>query len=372
MRAHNHTINGLIVAMILSLATPAWGDPSKFDSGNRGTSALGQLEDIAGQTVDRSPGVSTIDTYKKTIILPQKSVAKPKPRVNPSASMEAMVTGMVVGSLLQAVFSDNSQQAAAEAAARAAAEAERQRLLEQQRLARLQSAGRLRSSWDQRDRDISDSLEDALSYPGQGQGTNFFSAPVSSAAPGGAAPVDLSASSGVPARLGAGAAAIPRPGMPSLPELETSAFQERLLKEGAGFAQDVAVDAAKGTLTELGLNLLPKNIAGKAEMMLDYRDRFKEWSDNLFEAIEPNRLVRAAAGDTAAYAAVMGDLNKVNRQAVTLAVPDNPFSNDEMEASYKLLGGKPVTFDEAKGIALDRLKGFYSDKLKDRLLSGLS
>jgi len=357
----------MIVSLVLVLATPGWSDPSKFDSGNRGTSALGQLEDIAGQTVDRSPGVSTIDTYKKTIVLPQRSVAKPKPSVNPSASMEAMVTGMVVGSLLQAVFSDNSQQAAAEAAARAAAEAEHQRLLEQQRLARLQSAGRLRSSWDQRDKDISDNLEDALSYPGQAQGTNFFSAPVSSAAP-----VDPSLSSGVPARLGAGAAAIPSPGTPSLPEPETSAFQERVLKEGAGFARDVMVDAAKGTLTELGLNLLPKNIAGKAEMILDYRDRFKEWTDNLFEAIEPNRLVRAAAGDTAAYAAVMDDLDKVNRQAVTLAVPNNPFSNDEMEAGYKLLSGKPVSFDEAKGIALDRLKGFYSEKLKDRLLSGLS
>jgi len=372
MKTRPYPIYGLIVLLILGLSSPGWGDPSKFDSGNTGTSALGQLEDIAGQKVDQSPGVSTIDTYKKTIILPQKAVAKPKPKVNPSASVEAMVTGMVVGSLLQAVFSDNSQQAAAEAAARAAAEAERQRLLEQQRLARLQSAGRLRNSWDQRDTDISDSLEDALSFPGQGQGTNFFSAPVASGAPSGGAPVDLSASNGKPALLGTGAPAIPQPSMPGIPEPEITAFQERLLNEGAGFAQDVAVDAAKGTIKDLALGLLPQNMAGKAEMMLDYKDRFKEWSDNLFTAIEPNRLVRAAAGDGAAYTAVMEDLGKVNRQALTLAVPNNPFSSDEVEMGYKLLNKQPVTFDEAKQVALERLKGFYSDKLKDRLLSGLS
>ena len=355
-----------ILLVMLGPVAPGWADTSKFDSGNRGTSALGQLEDIAGQTVDRSPGVSTIDTYKKTIVLPQKTVAKPK--VNPSASMEAMVTGMVVGSLLQAVFSDNSQQEAAAAAARAMAEAEQKRIAEEQRKQRILAAERLRDAWDQRDMAISDTLGDAFSLPGQGQGTHFFSSPVSSAAP----PVDLSVSAGTVAPSGKSAPNVPAVNMPPAPVAETNAFQERLVKEGAAFAQEVAIDAAKGAATELALGLLPKTTAANVAMMLDYKERFKEWSDSLFEALEPNRLVRAAAGDTEAYGGVMEELGKVQRQAVTLAVPNNPFSSSEMELAYKAMTNQEITLDEKKGIFIDRVKGFFSDKLQDRILSGLS
>jgi len=366
MKRHIYTPYLAILLVMLGLASPGRADTSKFDSGNKGTSALGQLEDIAGQKVDRSPGVSTIDTYKKTIILPQKTVAKPK--VNPSASMEAMVTGMVVGSLLQAVFSDNSQQAANEAAARAMAEAEQKRIAEEQRKQRILAADRLRDAWDQRDMAISDTLGDAFSLPGQGQGTNFFSSPVASAAP----PVDLGGSAGTVAPSGKSAPNVPSVSMPPAPVAETNAFQERLVKEGAGFAQEVAIDAAKGAATELALDLLPKTTAANVGMMLDYKERFKEWSDNLFNALEPNRLVRAATGDTEAYGGVMEELGKVQRQAVTLAVPNNPFSSSEMELAYKALNHQEITAEEKKGIFIDRVKGFFSDKLQDRMLSGLS
>ena len=47
MRRHIRTPYLAILLMLLGLATPGRADTSKFDSGNRGTSALGQLEDIA-------------------------------------------------------------------------------------------------------------------------------------------------------------------------------------------------------------------------------------------------------------------------------------------------------------------------------------
>lgn len=367
-------ITAVIVLLLLGLATPGWGDTSKFDSGNKGTSAFGQLEDIAGQKVDRSPGPSTIDTYKKTITLPKKAAPKSQTSANSTATMEAMVAGMVMNQLLQAVFTDNSPQAAQEAAARAMAEAEQKRIMEEQHQQRLQSASRLRDAWDARDQEISDSLGDAFSLPGQGQGTNFFSAPVPAGAkpPLDADPVALNGTGGTPALIGGGAPDIPPVAMPSVPEPETNAFQEKLVKEGAGFAQEVAIDAAKGTVRELALGLLPKTTAANVGMMLDYKDRFKEWSDNLCKTLEPNRLVQAAAGDQAACAAVQEELGKVERQALTLALPNNPLSNDEMEVGYKLLNNQAVTFDEAKAISIGRLKGFFSDKLQERLLDGLS
>jgi hypothetical protein len=362
----------IVAILILGLSTPGWSQaPSKFDSGNQGTSALGQLEDLAGQKVDKSPGVNTIDAYKKKITLPQKTA--PKIKVNPSASMQAMVTGMVVGSLIQAIFSDDSEQRANAAAARALAEAEQKRLLEEQRQQRIQSAGRLRNFWDQRDREISESLEDVFSLPGQGQGTRFFNASTAGGTlPADGAPAPPGDSFGTPGLIGSGAPAISMVSAPALPEPAKNEFQERLVKEGVAFAQDVAVQAAKSTATELAMKLLPEHTAANLGMMLDYKERFTEWSANLFKAIEPDRLTRAIAGESTAYAAVMQDLDKVQRQAITLALPNNPLSNDEMEIAYKLLNKQTVTFDEVTPAAIGRVKGFFSDKLKDRLLRGLS
>lgn len=371
------TGSAIILIAVFGLTTPGWGgsDPSHFDSSNAGKSALGQLEDIAGQKVDTSaaamPRPSTINTYKKTIIPPQRPVAKPKPKVAPQPSMEAMVTGMVMGSLLNAVFSDNSQQAANEAAARAMAEAEQKRLQEEQRQQRLQAAGRLRDAWDQRDQEISDSLGDAFSLPGQGQGTNFFSAAASSGRPAlDEAPVKINAT-GKPLIIGGTVPDVQGVALEPQITAEPNAFQEGLLKKGVEYAQEKAVETAKDKLQDMALDLLPDKTAANIKLMLEYKGRFKDWTDNLFQALDSKRLVAAAAGDGEAYAAVMQDLDKAQHQALSLPF-GSPLSDKEQDYGYKLLAKKSVTFEETKQIAIERLKGMFSEDLEERLLGGLS
>ncbi|RJP76811.1 MAG: hypothetical protein C4522_17270 [Desulfobacteraceae bacterium] len=339
----------LAIILILGLSTPGLsGEPSKFDSGNQGTSALGQLEDVAGQKVDRSsPGVSTIDTYKKKITLPQKAVAKPK--VNHSAAMNAMVTDVVVGSLLQAVFSDDSQQRAYEEAARAMVEAEQKRLAEEQRRQRLDSAGKLRSFWDGRDEEMSKSLDDVFSLPGQGQGTPFFGMP------------------GNP---------VVKPSDPSVGQLsqplttETSALQDGIMKSGAEYVQEAARDSVKDIVKDVIKGALPAS-ARNAELMIDYVDKMNEFTGNLFQAIDPNRLVGTLANEGPGdYHAIMNDLNKVTRQGTEIGLGESPFSDSELQTGFHLLRGKGITAADAKVIATGRWKGYLSDKLKDRLTDG--
>jgi len=356
--------------LFLGLSAPAWGwEPSKFDSGNKGTSALGQLEDLAGQKVDRSPGVSTIDTYKKKIILPQKPVAKPK--VNPSASMEAMVTGMVVGSLLQAALSDNSQD---EAAARAMAEAEQKRLAEEQRQQRLISASNLRNFWDGNDQAMSESLDDVFSVPGQKQGTAFFGIQHNPPGTGqevpskgqDAGPVEITGTT--PSILGSGAPDVL--GVTLAPSetltTETSSLQDGILKSGVEFAKDTAKDIVK----DLVKNALPTS-ARNAELMVEHVDKMKEFTDSLFQAIEPQRLVGTlAGGGPGDYQAIMDDLDSATRKGAALGFGETPFSDEEIQTGFKLINGERITSTEAKGLMADRLKGYLSGKLKDSLTEG--
>jgi hypothetical protein len=361
--------------LILGLPTIGWCD--KFDTGASGNSALGQLEDIAGQkvNVDRPPGVSTIDTYKKKIILPQKPVTKPK--VNPSASMEAMVTGMVMGSLLEAALSDNSQ--ADEAAARAMAEAEQKRIAEEQRKQRLISAGNLRNFWDMNDQAMSESLDDVFSVPGQRQGTAFFGIQSNpgtkpsdlSAGQNDASPVEISGTT--PAILGTGAPDV-RGGYMAEPAdtltTETSSLQDGIVKSGVEFAKDVAKDTAKDIMKDLIKNALPTS-ARNAELIVEHVDKMKDFTDNLFKAIEPQRLVGTLAyGGPGDYQAIMNDLDSVTRQGASLGLGETPFPDAELQAGFKLLNGERITGSEAKEILADRWKGFLSGKLKDRLTDG--
>ncbi len=371
----------MVIILILGLSTPglSW-EPSKFDSGNQGSSALGQLEDVAGQQVDRSsPGVSTIDTYKKKITLPQKTVARPK--VNHSAAMNAMVTGVVVGSLLQAVFSDDSQQRAYEEAARAMAEAEQKRIAEEQRRQRLDSAGKLRSFWDGRDEEMSKSLDDVFSVPGQGQGTAFFGMPGNpvvkpsdlAVGQGDDTPVAIGNENATIKILGTGAPDVRAPTMEQLAQplaTETSSLQDGIMKSGAEFAQEAAKDSVKDIVKDVIKGALPTS-ARNAELMVDYVDKMNEFTGNLFQTIEPNRLVGTLAnGGPGDYNAIMKDLNKVTRQGAEIGLGEIPFSDSELQTGFNLLRGKGITAADAREIAASRWKGFLSDKLKDRLTDG--
>ncbi len=342
-------------------------------------SAIGQLESITGQTIDRSYTPSRPPTYVKKITPPKTKSTVSRPSSSNMAAMNALTTTMMVMDILNAIDAADAAQAEAE---RAMAEAEQQRLAEEQRQQRLISASNLRAFWDGRDREISESLDDVFSLPGQGQGTNFFGVPSNPAV----APSDLSmdqvddtplAMSGEPPTpqiLGTGAPDVRAPSMEQLSEpltTETSPLQDGILKSGGEFAQEAAKDTAKDIMKDVLKSILPTS-ARNAELMVEHVDKMNEFTNDLFTALDPQRLVGTLAnGGPGDYQAIMGDLDRVTRQGATLGMADNPFSNTEMETGFKLLSGQRITAGDAKEIALSRWKGFLSGKLKDSLTNGL-
>lgn len=144
-----------------------------FNQGFQSKSALGQLEELTGATVDQSSPQSN----------PPAPVAPPaKPRFDPNQAFRTQLAGAVVGMLLDSIFSDDSAQqqaaaeaAAAQAAARAAAEAEAFRVQQEQaRKARILLAQHYRAEWDSRESEISDQLGGAFDV---GPATGFFGEP---------------------------------------------------------------------------------------------------------------------------------------------------------------------------------------------------
>jgi len=92
----------------------------KFDNGKlQSQSALGQLEELAGATVDRSS--SSQETVTRVAPRPKPV----QPRFDTNQMIKQQVAGALADALIGALFSDNSAQeeVAAEAAAQAAAEA---------------------------------------------------------------------------------------------------------------------------------------------------------------------------------------------------------------------------------------------------------
>lgn len=144
-----------------------------FIQGFQSKSALGQLEELTGATVDRSSPQSN----------PPAPVAQPAtPRFDPNQAFRTQLAGAVVGMLLDSIFSDDSAQqqaaaeaAAAQAAAQVAAEAEAFRVQQEQaRKARILLAQHYRAEWDSRESEISDQLGGAFDV---GPATSFFGEP---------------------------------------------------------------------------------------------------------------------------------------------------------------------------------------------------
>ena len=141
---------------------------SAWDKGLNSQSALGQLEELSGGTVDRSATQSS--QYRAPA---PKRV--PTAQGNFNTMMRQQVASTVVESLLSNLLADDSaDQAQAQAEAAAAAEAARQeaeRQAEAARLAREEFARNLRAAWDAQDEATSDNLSGAFEV---GRGTAFF------------------------------------------------------------------------------------------------------------------------------------------------------------------------------------------------------
>ena len=149
---------------------------SKFDTGFKSKSALGQLEELTGSKVDRST-----NNANQAALVAQQSRAI-KPHFDPNQAFRNELAGAVAGMLIDAIFSDNSAQqkaaaeaAAAQAAAQAAAEAEAFRVQQElARLARIRMAQRYRAEWDARETEIGGRLGGAFTVT---TGTAFFGRP---------------------------------------------------------------------------------------------------------------------------------------------------------------------------------------------------
>lgn len=151
---------------------------SGFDRGLQSKSALGQLQELAGQRVDTSSSRST------TV---QRAPKVRVPTLSPNRQMQVALTGMLLESVLSGLFQDDSAQRQAEAAA-AAAEAARikaeqdaataeamrahQRAVE---IARAQQAQQYRADWDDREREASAQMEGVFGVASTGDTHgNFF------------------------------------------------------------------------------------------------------------------------------------------------------------------------------------------------------
>ena len=345
-------------------------------------SAIGQLEAITNQTIDRSIPQPTYypsrpSTYVKKITPPQTRPTVSRPSSSDMAAMNALSTGMMVLSILDAM--DNANAAEAEAA-RAMAEAERQRLAEEQRQQRIISADRLRAFWDGSDLNMAESLDDVFSVPGRGQGTAFFGSPANPTV----IPLDPGTGQveGVPLEAGWDTATIPilgtgtpevvRPSMVRSPEplvSEASPLQEGIMESGQDYVREETSDKLKKIAKEVFKSMLPSH-ARNIEHMAGYTERMKDFTGNLFDTIESQRIVGTLAnGSPDDFRVIMNELDGVKMQGAELGLGDNPFSNTMLETGYKLLKGLYTPAD-ATEVVKSEWKGFVSGQLQERLTSG--
>jgi hypothetical protein len=156
-------------------STEAVARDSKFDNGSlQSQSALGQLEEMTGATVDRSSGQNTV-----TRVAPRPKPVQP--HLDPNLMIKQQIAGALADALVGALFSDNSAQeeaaaqAEAQAQAEAAAQAEAFRVQQElARQARIRQALHYRAEWDSRETEITNQLGGAFDV---GAGTAFFGQP---------------------------------------------------------------------------------------------------------------------------------------------------------------------------------------------------
>lgn len=274
-----------------------------------GSSALGQLEGITGQQVDRSSSSSSLPARPAQVI---KRAPSAKARSD-AAAMEALAAGVMVVSILQAM------DAQADAQARAAAEAERQRQIEaeRQRQLRLQAAARQRAAWEAQDAQDSADLGAALSG-GNVHSTFFGSGPVVNPAT-------------VAGQLpGASAAQVKQEMVPPYVPPPPLPPQVDLLAKG----RELVAEKAKEALRKAIFKSLPSRLRDSKEAV-EYVERVNDWTNELFKALDPATLVAALVDrDPAASYRISDSLFRVEAKASDLSGHDQLL---ELEARERML-----------------------------------
>ena len=274
-----------------------------------------------------------------------------RPKSNPNAELSAYVTGMVVQQLLNVVFASPSTSAAEAEKARAQAEWEQQQQILQARKERTQRASRLRTAWDQRDKESSEVLSD------------FFSVPGSAYNGGDAVVLDGNGIGGVVPILGTGAPDAPLPSMASRTAaltVTTSALQEDILNKGAESAHEAAWSVVKDAI----FDALPDRWEN-ARQAVEHIGEVRDWTGELLGAMEPETLVSAAASSRPEESwRVLESLDSVSRKA-----PEAKLS-EEMEVGARLLREEELAADQVKTYAFGFLKGFLVEKGTESMLSG--
>lgn len=254
-----------------------------------GDSALGQLEGITGQKVDRSSPKAPLPARPAQVV---KRAPSAKARSD-AAAMEAMAAGIMVFSILQAL------DAQADAQARAAAEAERQRQIEaeRQRQLRLQAAARQRAAWEQQDAQDSADLGSALS--GNVHSDFFGSSPA----------VDPAMVAGkLP---GAGDARVSQVMVPPYVPPAPLPPQVDLLAKGRELVQEKVRELVRKAIYKA----MPARVKNSKEA-IEYVERVNDWTNDLFKALEPGELVAALADrDPAASNRILDALDRSSASA---------------------------------------------------------
>lgn len=355
MRSHRSFHRAAVLALWPLVATAAL----------RAQSAIGQLESLTGQKIDRG----------------RVNGSAPSGFGDASSALGAFTLGLEMINMLDAMGSGPQQDPAAQAIE------EHMRMLERQRIQaqRMMTASRLRDFWDRQDMASSQTLGDALSAPVQG--TAFFGQQASPGAVDASALPTWSMPAGVPLVAGGsppaasaqpvGPVAPPDalPGSPAwsgrtapTPSADHAVrFQEGVLA-GKDWTREYAKDVGK-EIVERCLDGLPG--ARNVDLMLEHREKMTDFIDQVVTALEPKRLVSALVhGRPEDVAAVTDGLDAIERRATGLGLADHGLESDELDTLGRWAQGQPPKMKEIMGHLTRRAKGWVVEKQVDRLLGG--
>jgi hypothetical protein len=335
----------------------------------RAQSAIGQLESLTGQRIQR----------------PSINGSAPAGFGDASSALGAFSLGLEMLNMFDAMSSSpgpDPVQAAIE---------QHMQMLEQQRIQsqRMMTASRLRDFWDRQDMDSSQTLGDVLSAPVQG--TAFFGQPANPssavdpfALPPASVPV---APPGVPpavpspvpapvptpqpvspgASSGAPTSQAPWTGMtvPSPSADHAARFQDEILT-GKEWTREYAKDVGKEILKRC-VDALPGH--WNADLMLEHEEKMTDFIDQVVTALEPKRLVNALVhGKPEDVDAVMDGLDTVERRATGLGLADHGLEAEEVDTLARWAQGQTPKMKELMGHFTKRAKSFVVEKQVDHLL----
>ena len=338
----------------------------------RAQSAIGQLESLTGQRIQR----------------PNISGSAPAGFGDASSALGAFSMGLEMLNMFDALSGPTGPdpvQAALE---------QHMQMLEQQRLQsqRLMTASRLRDFWDRQDMDSSQTLGDVLSAPVQGTaffgqpanpsgGVDPFALPPSSVPalppgvpPAASAPVPVPVPTPVPAAQpvipgassGAPASQAPWTGTVPSPSADYAArFQDEILT-----GKEWTREYAKDTLKEIGKRIVDA-LPGKwnADLMLEHEEKMTDFIDQVVTSLEPKRLVNALVhGKPEDVDAVMDGLDAIDRRATGLGLADHGLEAEEVDTLAHWAKGQTPTMKELMGHFTKRAKSFVVEKQVDHLL----